>query len=414
VTGAPAAPAAAFRGPRVVTAALVSNAVSVGCGLSLFGVFLEPVSAELGLSKAQSGLGHSFGQIANALGSMLLGWWLLSRWLRPVLLGGAACVALGLLALSRVEAGWQAGLVLMLLGAGALCTGPTVTSVLVTHWYSANRGRALGTASTGTTLGTAFLPPIAAALIAWLGWRDALAALGGAMGALLIPIVWAWVVDRPEALGQVPDGRGAMPAAEAGPPLELRAALLDPRIWLVALIFGCAFAGGVVLILFTVPYAGQLGFSLQTGAWVMTARALSGALGKLVFGTLSDHVDRRWLIGGLLVASALLIELFVRARDPLAFALLAGAVGFISAPILPLQQVVIGAVFGRNAFAQVLGLLNLLRFPLQLLAAPLFGLVLDRSGADYALAFRVYVGLFLLGALLLPLLRVPAARRGAA
>jgi predicted MFS family arabinose efflux permease len=405
VAEALAAPLADLRGPRVVAAALLSNLVSVGCGLSLFGLFLEPVSSELGIGKAAAGFGHFLGQITGALGALVVGWWVLSRWVRPVLLGGALCVVLGLLAMSRVESGWQAGLVFVaLLGVGTVLTGPVSTATLVTNWYVASRGRALGIAAAGTTFGGALLPPIAAALLERFGWRDALALLGAGTGALLLPLLWAWVTDRPEQQPHL------TPPLERGAPLALGPALRDPRVWVMAGILGFGFAGGLVMVLFTVPYAKAVGFSLQTGAWVMSVRALSGAFGKVVFGALSDHVDRRWLLGGMLVASALLLELFLHARTSFEFALIAGMVGFISAPLLPLVQVVIGAVFGRDAFAQVMGLLSFLRLPLQLLAAPLFGLLLDATDSDYALAFRVYVGFFLLAALLLPLLRVPHPR----
>lgn len=411
---APAARTAAFRGPRVLAAALLSNLVSVGCGLTLYGLFLGAVTEELHISQAHAGLGHWLSQIPTAAGAVVLGWWFARKWLRPVLLFGAACVALGLLALSQSRSGAQMGLVLVtLLGVGGLCTGPVATSALVVNWYSRHRGRALGIAAAGTTLGSALMPPIAAELIERFGWRNALALLGLGAAALLIPILWAWVVDRPESVGQAPDGRPATQAPDLAEPLALGATLRDPRLWIVALAFGLAFSSGVVMLVYTAPFAASLGFSLQTGAWLMSGRALAGALGKVVFGQLSDRIDRRALLVGMLAGSALLLEGFVRARSGLELGLLAGLIGFVSAPLLPLQQVVVSALFGRDGFPQVIGLLSSLRFPLSALSAPLFGLILDVNGGDHALAFRVYVGFFLLAALLLLFLRIPPPERAA-
>jgi MFS family permease len=229
-------------------------------------------------------------------------------------------------------------------------------------------------------------------------------ALLGIGVASLLPIFWLWVADRPENF----EDAGANTRRAQAQELEFGPALRDARIWLIALIFGLAFAGGQVMLIFTPAYALDLGFSLQAGAYVMTARALAGALGKVVFGSLSDRIDRRWLLAGMFLASAILLELFLRSRNAWEFALLGGAVGFMSAPLLPLQQVVIGAVFGRDAYAQVQGLLSLFRLPLGLAAAPLFGFVLDSTGGDYALGFRIFVGAFVASAVLLPLVRVPA------
>lgn len=404
----------AARKPLIVASAILGNMLAVGIGLGSFGLFLEPVSAELGIRMTGMGLGHASGQITSALGALLLGWWLLQRWLRPVLLGGVVCMALGLLAISSAQAGWQAALAYMaIFSVGTLCAGPTVTSVLVTNWYDAGRGRALGMASAGTTLGSALLPPIAAFLIERYGWREALALLAIGVASLL-PIFWLWVAARPQDLegaAAAPRSSGAAPPAER---LELGSALRDARIWLIAGVFGLAFAAGGVMLIFLPAYATKLGFSLQAGAWVMTARALSGALGKVVFGSLSDRIDRRWLLGGMFAASAILLELFLHSRNAWEFAFLGGAIGFMSAPLLPLQQVVVGAVFGREAYAQVLGLLNLMRLPLGLASAPLFGWILDTTAYDYTTAFRVLVGAFATSALLLPLVRVPAPERYAA
>lgn len=410
MTEALASPRATARKPLIVASAMLGNMLAVGIGIGSFGLFLEPVSAELGIRKTGMGLGHASGQITNALGALLLGWWLLQRWLRPVLLGGVLCMVLGLIAISNAQTGWQAALAYMaVFSLGTLCAGPTVTSVLVTNWYEADRGRALGTASSGTTLGSALFPPIAAFLIERYGWREAMALLAIGVASLL-PIFWLWVAARPQDLEGATAARapGAAPQAER---LELGSALRDARIWLIALLFGLAFAAGQVMLIFMPAYAMKLGFSLQAGAWVMTARALSGALGKVVFGWLSDRLDRRWLLGGMFAASAILLELFLHSRTAWEFAFLGGAIGFMSAPLLPLQQVVIGAVFGRDAYAQVQGLFNLMRLPLGLASAPLFGFILDSTGDDYALGFRVFVGAFALSALLLPLVHVPAPER---
>jgi MFS family permease len=404
VTEALAARRVTARKPLILASALLGNVLAVGIGMGTFGLFLEPVAAELGVQKTGMGLGHAFGQVTSALGALVLGWWVLRRWLRPVLLGGVLCISLGLLAISNANAAWQAALAYMaIFSIGALCAGPSVTSVLVTRWYDAGRGRALGTASAGTTLGGALFPPLAAYLIGSYGWREAMALLGIGVASLL-PIFWLWIADRPQEDDRL---RSAASAPQA-PELEFGAAVRDARIWLIALIFGLAFAAGQVMLIFTPSYALELGFSLQAGAYVMTARALAGALGKVMFGWLSDRFDRRWLLAGMFLASAILLELFLRSRNAWEFAFLGGAIGFMSAPLLPLQQVVIGAVFGRDAYAPVQGLLSLIRLPLGLAAAPLFGFVLDSTGGDYALGFRIFVGAFFASAVLLPLIRVPA------
>src|SRR5262245_20440187 len=221
--GGPGPPAAGFHGSRILAAALLANLVTIGCSLGIYGVFIGPVSADLGATQAQAGVGNSLWQLALGLGSPLLGPVLARRSARPIMPAGALLLGAGLVAISRLEAPLAAGLVYFVcVGGGTLLAGPLPASTLVASWYVRRRGRALGLATAGMTLGTALVPPLAAWLIARLGWRDALALIGLGAIALLVPVLRSWVVSRPEELGQAPDGLGprepfAPPPATAPP-----------------------------------------------------------------------------------------------------------------------------------------------------------------------------------------------------
>ena len=52
-------------------------------------------------------------------------------------------------------------------------------------------------------------------------------------------------------------------------------------------------------MLFTVPYARQIGFTLQGAAWIMAARAGAAIFGKIAISSMSDRLGRRpvlWLV----------------------------------------------------------------------------------------------------------------------
>ena len=406
--------AAHFHGARMVGAALLSNAASIGFTLGIYGVFSGEVAATIGASQTQVGLGHSAWALTLGLGSPLLGWLLLRGWLRPVLIGGVASIAAGLILLSRATSPVQAGAVLLiLLGVGSLCTGTLPASTLVSNWYVRRRGQMLGLASTGTTLGSALLPTLAALLIGAWGWRTALVVLGVAAAALVIPVLWAWVIDRPEDVGQAPDGDPPLAVPVHPVPVDVRGLLRNPQFWAVASFFGLMFMPGTMMLIFSVPYAqAEIGMTTVAAASVLSVRAFSGACGKVVLGRLSDHVDKRWMLVGILAAYTLLMVAMLRATTPAGFAAASITMGFFGAALLPLQGAVVGAIFGREAFGPVVGLANGMKLPFNMAAAPLFGWMLDASGMDYRFAFRGYLIVFAVACVPLIFLRVPRAERG--
>ena len=152
-------------------------------------------------------------------------------------------------------------------------------------------------------------------------------------------------------------------------------------------------------VFFTVPYAVQIGLTLQGGAWIMSARSGAAIIGKLVISALSDRFGRRPVVWGVIGAQLLLWSALVETRDYGIFAALSIAMGFV-ASALPLQNALVGATFGRESFPRAMGLLVAVELPFQLLTAPVAGAIVDATG-DYASAFRSFMPVFVLSAVLL-------------
>ena len=92
-------------------------------------------------------------------------------------------------------------------------------------------------------------------------------------------------------------------------------------------------------------------------------------------------------------------------------ALLTGAVvfGFGMGGVVPLQGAVTGRVFGRLAFGKLMGLMQPVRVPLNLIGVPLAAALRDSTGSFQA-AFWIFVGFYGVSAALIALLRVPSAQ----
>jgi len=400
------------RGPSVLAAAFLGNAAGVGLTLHVFGVFVEPVAKSFGATMALMAVAPVLWQCINGSLNVPLGRLLGTVSIRRVMALGAGLLGAGLVLLSRASTLVEAGLVYVaLVSIGSVMVGTLPAMTLVSNWFEERRGAALGIVSAGTIAAGLFFPPLAAWLIELFGWRQAFLLLGLGTLVAVVPVVLAFVIDRPEQVGERPDGRAASSEGDPIPevtPVEMGTVLRDRNFWLIALTFSLLFAAGLVSVLFTVPFALQIGLDLQQAAWVMSARSGAGFAGRILLTGLSDRVGRRPVLWGVVVSQILLWSVLVRTADLRVFVFVSVAIGFTSTAF-PLRAALVGAVFGRASFSRAMGLLFLAELPFQLLAAPLAGYVYDTTG-DYATAFSAFLPVFFIAGILLFFIRDGPAR----
>ncbi|MGK7871298.1 MFS transporter [Falsiroseomonas sp. E2-1-a20] len=181
------------------------------------------IRSEFGISDGQLGLGYAVATLASGFA---LGW--AGRWIDRVPLRRYTALSTLLLVAGCVAMAMVPGPLLLVLaffllrmaGQGLLThTAMTATA----RRFRRDRGKALALVALGFALGEALLPPIAVALLPWLGWRglwwSAAAALllGGWTALRLLPQAEA---TKPPRLSQQAGQR---------PPSLWR----DPRFWLV-------------------------------------------------------------------------------------------------------------------------------------------------------------------------------------
>ncbi|MCL7940226.1 MFS transporter [Halomonas sp. ATCH28] len=142
-------------------------------GQSFFiGLFQAPISDHLGLSAGQFGTAYATVTLVSGFAVLRLGPsidWIAPR--RFALMVIAALLA-GILMLTAAP--WW-GLGLVGLGLMRFCGQGMMThlgNTLAGREFTTLRGRALGLASLGIMLGETLMPPLMAALLVWLGWKE--------------------------------------------------------------------------------------------------------------------------------------------------------------------------------------------------------------------------------------------------
>lgn len=110
---------------------------------------------------------------------------------------GAALLTLCLVLYGRIGSAAQMYAIHALFALVLATCGLIVAVMLVSNWFYAKRGTAIGIALVGTSLGGMFFPRFATGLIADHGWRQAFA-WEAVFPAVLVVMILLLVHNRPE------------------------------------------------------------------------------------------------------------------------------------------------------------------------------------------------------------------------
>ena len=329
--------------------------------------------------------------------------------LRWIVIYGAVNLVLGYFLLSFVQHFYQVLIVYgLFLAPAQVAAGPLAATVLLSRWFSDQRGRALGLALTGLSIGAFVFPLVVQVLVDTFTWREAMQVLAAILALMALPAALL-VINSPSDRGLHADGaaedpeRGDAGAVETGP--STKSILTDSTFWLLAMIFAVFFSGMRGLITNVASLATDEGIDPALVAYPLSAYAAAGIFAKLGFAWIADRTSARTLLLVALFGAGLSHTLMVFAEQGFAV-IMAGAalLGFFGGMILPLQSYVVPKIFGRNVVGRVIGLMGLAMFVFNAASPPLFGLIFDLFGS-YDVIFIVYIGLIIASVLAVPKIR---------
>lgn len=402
-----------YYGWRIVAVAFLTHCLNVGCVFYSFGVFFTPLIQEFGWSRAQISWGFSSVSIVGALWSPFVGRIVDRHGPRPSQLFGALVLGSTFMLLSRVHSLGQYYLLMALfVSLGSTALGPIPSNSAVAGWFLRRRGRALGFATAGISMGGVIFVPLAQTLISRLGWRQAFVALGAlVISVALAPI--AFVMRKPPAElppeERMPGGDTPGLAFEIEHSVTARDAVRDPNFWLIAGAFSLTVMGLSAILLHQMPLLMDFGVSPAHAALALGATAGVGVVGKLGFGALLERVEQRRVIVGCFLAQAAGLLLLPFARMPAFLAAYVLVYGYAMGGNATLQATVLGECFGRRHYGAIAGRMGPIIVFSQAVAVPLVGWLRDRTGS-YVPAIAAIEVMTLAAALCISRLRPPAWR----
>ena len=409
----------------MVGAFFVFNALGQASGTLNFGLFVIPISDELGMSRQMIGWAQTARMWAGGLSGIVIGRWLDRYGPRgPVLVAAVVAVG-GLLILSRAQTAAVLFGVLLALGASGWTApggGALIATVPVAKWFVRLRGRATGIVQLGLGVGGALLLPLTQALIGRYGWRAALVTLAW-LSAAVVPLI-VLLRRQPGDLGLLPDGgpprrraarrhdaehlepRNAAPADD-DPRWTLAAAARTTAMWQLAAAFASlAFMLGAASV-HRVPHWVELGFSPATVSYAFGIDAAVAMATALAAGFVVERLAVRFVgaISCTLFCMSLSLMLVGQAWPPLLFAsvmLFGAAIGF--------NMVVQGVIWAQYFGWRFVGTIRGVVLPITVLAgglgAPIAGALRDVTGT-YRTSWIIVLAMCAVSAVLLLSARSP-------
>jgi sugar phosphate permease len=281
---------------------------------------------------------------------------------------------------------------------GYVTGGPLPNQVMLSRWFDAGRGRAMGIAYLGIGVGGALVPLLAHALTEAVGWRAALKVLGLLMIAIAFPL--AFFLREPAAEGRATASPGATGSD------SILDVLRQPTFYLLALgsMASIGAVGGTSQNL-KLYFAMDRGMAQGRAAGLLSLVLVGSIAGRLLMGWLADRWPRKrvMLLIYLVVASA--IPLLWAAPSPTtlwAAAVLFGIGLGGDYMIIPLMA---ADLFGLKRMGRVMGIVLTADGVAEAVVPMAVAALRDRTGS-YGPGFALLVALAALGAVAVAFLPV--------
>jgi MFS family permease len=249
-----------------------------------------------------------------------------------------------------------------------------IAAAIVTRWFAAKRGFALGLAVSGMAVGQLIVVPATLFLINQYSWRIAMMVVSLIILVVFVPLLFIFVRSKPEEAGLQPYGATTNAADNACQfsrqvnPVKtasIFAVVKQRTFWQLTIpYFMCGFTDVGLIQTHLIPLAQGKQFSVSIVALTFSTIAIFNILGTITTGYMSDHFHRSRQLSFIYAVRALTLLFLFSISSPwllIPFAVIYGATEMASiAPTSSLtahlfEQYSIGTMLGFVSVSHQIG-----------------------------------------------------------
>lgn len=335
--------------------------------ISCMGVYVKPVSEELGIPRTSFTLITSIQAFALMLSSMLAGKLLQTCNMKLLMVLGTAASALCMFIYSAAPSIIYFYLAGILMGVAVAFTCNIPISMLIKNWFDEKReGFALGIAFVGSGAGAMVLNPLYTFLIDNYGWRTSFLVSGIFMVVILIPLILIFVTREPADLSLSEDAGTAEKLKEIGKETEndltLSQAVHRPQTWAVFIAYIILIFISMAILNHGIPFMTDYGMSPSKAATIISVSSGVLIAGKVAAGALYDRFGiRRVTVIETVLVTACFTCFWANGllNSPILIGLFFVLYG-IGVPVATLSMpLVLPVMYGKSNFGSIMGMFSM-------------------------------------------------------
>ncbi len=325
-------------------------------------VFNPHIRNDLGLSQSEIGGAYMCGTLLASLPMIYVGTLMDRYGPRRILTGvvilfgltcGAMSQATGLVTV------FLSFLFLRMLGGGSMNLLAANTMAL---WFNRKLGFAVGMVSVGSALSMGIIPSANLWLIQSFGWRGAYAILGILVVGMVLPLLAFLFRNRPEDVGQAPDGREMEPLTPPHPDHtvsekahELGFAIRTRAYWILAASVFMPALTVTGIHFHAVQIYLDVGLAEADAAHMFSIFAVAVALSMLVGGIMADRFQLNRLLSASMVGISSGIWLLTYVSSPWSSRLFAVVLGAGLGVFMSVLSTILARYYGRAHLGKIRG-----------------------------------------------------------
>ncbi len=377
--------------PIAVVALGITQIVAWGTTLYALGVLAAPIAAETGWSRGLIFLGLTVGLLAQGILSTQIGRWTDRHGGRIIMSLGSALIAVGLMLLSRAASEWQYLAAWAVLGPGMRMTLYDAAFASLVQVTPSRGRRAISYLTLFGGFASSVFWPIGHVLAEAIGWRGTCLVYAALNLGLCLPL-HLWGLARQE----VP---GLTAAANDNTAENSNAGFLEGRSRTLAMILFALAVSSVAFVIGAMsvhlpPLLQAHGLSATVAVTLASIKGVAqvaGRVGEIAWGKRLHALDLGRLAIGLMPLAFMVLTVGgLSFNAALAFTIL---FGISNGLITIVRGAVPLALFGRDGYGTILGILATPYLILNALAPSVFALLVEWGGYRSAEMLLIAAGL---------------------
>lgn len=373
------------------------------------GIFVAPVMDEFGWTQTDTTMYRTIQPLIAAVCAPIAGKIMAKYNPRWILTAVTAAFGLGSIATAFATEVWQWNLYGVIFGVTSAFFMYLAAPSLINVWFKKNAGLAVSITAATLSIFAAIASPIGQSIINATDWQTARLVMATFSTILAVIITAAFVRKSPYDMGLLPFGATEKDKVEGETEIRLEGAtksqaLRSPGLYMLILVAGIIVCCAAFLQ--QIPaYCARTDLGADVGAFALSILMIGGVIGKLILGVLNDAIGIKItalvsLGGG---ALGILIALLAGGTNAPMFYIGMVVFGFGYAGLTVIVPMLTREAFGSLNYTQIYSWVSMGIFIATAISFFMYAVIYDTTGS-YDLCFMIVIGLYAVGAILVPIL----------